>query len=222
MKMKKLPAAALFDLDGVLVDSETIYTDIWTEISRTYPTGVENMALKIKGMTLSQILSQYYPDESVRDSVRALLSLREQEMEYRLFPGVDDFLRQLDDAGVPAVVVTSSNDDKMRRLAGQQPALMKHFRALVTDSCVTRSKPDPEPYIVGARAVNVAPSRCIVFEDSFSGMQSGRAAGAAVVGLATTNSRESIAGRADVVLDSFEGLKIEALLEALSEAGRSF
>lgn len=180
------------------------------------------MALKIKGMTLSQILGQYYPDKSVSDSVRALLSLREQEMEYRLFPGVDDFLRQLDDAGVPAVVVTSSNDDKMQRLAGQQPALMKHFKALVTDSCVTRSKPDPEPYIIGASAVNVAPSSCIVFEDSFSGMQSGRAAGAAVVGLATTNSRESIEGRADVVLDSFEGLKLEALLEALSEAGRSF
>ena len=103
-----------------------------------------------------------------------------------------------------------------------QPSLMSFFRSVVSDSCVKHSKPHPEPYLKGAEMAGVDAEDCIVFEDSFSGMASGRAAGAAVVGLATTNPRESIVGKADVIIDSFGGLTLDGLLEMLSAAGRSF
>lgn len=220
--MNTLPEAALFDLDGVLVDTETNYTEIWRDIERVYPTGIPNFALAIKGMTLAQILNQYFPDNAVRNGVCDLLKDCEEAMTYDLFDGVVDFLEQLDAAGVPSVVVTSSNDAKMARLAANEPVFMSHFRAIVTDSCVTHSKPHPEPYLRGAEMVGVDPARCIVFEDSFSGMAAGRAAGAAVVGLATTNPRESIVGKADVIIDGFGGLTFGGLLDMLSAAGRSF
>lgn len=220
--MNTLPDAALFDLDGVLVDTETKYTEIWRDIEKVYPTGIPNFALAIKGMTLAQILDQYFPDRVVREGVCNLLKDCEDSMTYDVFDGVLDFLEQIDAAGVPSVVVTSSNDAKMARLSAMHPVFMSHFRALVTDSCVTHSKPHPEPYLRGAAMVGVDSSRCIVFEDSFSGMAAGRAAGAAVVGLATTNPRESIVGKADVVIDGFGGLTFADVLDMLSAAGRSF
>ncbi len=217
-----LPAAALFDLDGVLMDSETIYTQIWQNIERVYPTGIEDFARKIKGNTLTCILDTHFPDPEVRRAVVELLLDYERKMQYVVFPGVMEFLEQLRAAGVPMVIVTSSSDEKMERIACESPEFMSYFTALVTDSCVTYSKPHPEPYLTGAYAVDADPAQCIVFEDSYTGMASGRAAGAAVVGLATTNPRESIVDKADVVIDSFGGLTLDDLLSQLSEAGRSF
>ena len=220
--MKNLPAGALFDLDGVLVDTESIYTHIWEDIERTYPTGIENFAIKIKGNTLANILNTYYPDAATSAKVCAMLDEREREMEYAIFDGVTAFLEDLREHHVPAAIVTSSNNAKMERLAKREPYFRSLFDAMVTDSCVSHSKPHPEPYMTGASMLGVAPERCIVFEDSFAGMQSGRASGAAVVALATTNPRESIVGKADTIIDGFGGLTLETLLELLSEGGRSF
>lgn len=217
MTKKHLPSAALFDLDGVLVDTEPVYTGIWRDIERTYPTGIEDFALKIKGNTLAQILDRYYPDEKIRHEVCRMLVERERDMEYPLFDGVMDFLEDLSRCGIPCVIVTSSNDAKMQRLADSAPRFRSYFTAVITDSCVTHSKPHPEPYLVGAASVGADPAECIVFEDSFAGMEAGRAAGAAVVGLATTNPRESIVGKADAIIDGFGGLTVASLLEMLSE-----
>ena len=60
----------LFDLDGVLIDSEKEYTSIWTEIDRQFPSGYENLALRIKGMTLTEIIDTYFPAPSQREGVR--------------------------------------------------------------------------------------------------------------------------------------------------------
>lgn len=222
MTHRHLPAAALFDLDGVLVDTEPVYTEIWRDIECCYPTGIENFALKIKGNTLERILDRYYPEEKVRRDVCRMLDERERDMAYPIFEGVMEFLEDLAACDVPSVIVTSSNDAKMNRLAAREPRFRSFFAAIVTDSCVTHSKPHPEPYLVGASRLGVDAAECIVFEDSFAGMEAGRAAGAAVVGLATTNPRESIVGKADAVIDGFGGLTVSSLIEMLSEGGRRF
>ena len=72
----------LFDLDGVLIDSEREYTRIWTDIDKAYPTGIENFALKIKGTTLDNILSTYYPEEEVKKNVKRMLDEEESAMKY--------------------------------------------------------------------------------------------------------------------------------------------
>lgn len=220
--MTHLPAAVLFDLDGVLIDTEPVYTRIWTDIEKAFPTGIDDFAHKIKGNTLARILDDHFPDPEVRRGVCRLLEESEAAMEYPVFDGVIDFLEQLAQAHVPAAIVTSSGDEKMARLAARQPHFSSFFTALVTDSCVTHSKPHPEPYLKGAEMLGADPALCIVFEDSFAGMAAGRAAGAAVVGVATTNPRESIVGKADVVIDGFGGLELGELMTLLSEAGRSW
>lgn len=209
------PSAALFDLDGVLVDTETEYTRIWNDIESHYPTGIENFALKIKGNTLPRILDTYFPGEEVQADICRMLKEREEAMEYHIFAGVEAFLADLVANGVPAAIVTSSGTAKMERLFAALTGFRSYFGAVLTDADVTRSKPDPEGYMKAAARLGAKPEECIVFEDSYSGLQAGRSAGARVVALATTNPHDSLTDKADVVLDSFDGITLASLLEML-------
>ena len=134
--------AALFDLDGVLVDTEGIYYTFWDNIEKIYPTGINDFAAFIKGSTLKKILT-YYTDDEVRRKVIAKLEEHEAQMRYVIFDGVYEFLEQLKDEGIPCAIVTSSNDDKLAKLFAQNPGFKDYFDVVITDSRVSRSKPDP-------------------------------------------------------------------------------
>ncbi len=204
--------AALFDLDGVLIDTEPVYTRIWNDIDEVFPTGVDGFALRIKGTTLPNILGTYFPDPDTQDGVRRMLARSEETMEYPLFDGVMTFLNELKAAGIPAAIVTSSGDAKMERLFGAVPGFRECFADVITDSRVSRSKPDPEGYILGARALGAEPCDCFVFEDSFNGLRAGRASGATVIALSTSNPRESLEELADAVIDGFTDFDVESML----------
>ncbi len=207
--------AALFDLDGVIIDTEPIYTRIWDDINRRFPTGIEDFTSRIKGTTMPDILNKYYPDPETQNLVRTAHYKAEEDMEYPLFDGVITFLTELKKAGIPTAVVTSSNDAKMERLFRVNPVLRTYFDAIITDSMVSVGKPAPECFLTGAKALGVHPADCYVFEDSFNGLKAGRAAGATVIALATTNPRESLEPLADFVLDSFEHFSV-ADMQAIS------
>jgi len=198
--------AALFDLDGVLIDSETLYTGFWEKVGKAHRLPSPTFALDIKGTTLNDILTTYFADPAVRTDVDRMLHEFENEIVYPVFPGALEFVDHLRSHGVKTVIVTSSDDKKMEFLFTQHPDFRNHFDAIVTASDVTRSKPDPEPYLIGAAKAGCAPSECIVFEDSFQGLEAGHRAGAYVVALATTNSAASLKGKADRIVNSLAEL----------------
>lgn len=204
--------AALFDLDGVLIDTEPEYTRIWEDIEQYYPTGVENFALKIKGTTLPNILNTYFPSPKIQIEVKKQLAVREAAMDYPLMSGVMEFLIELKAAGIPAAIVTSSGDKKMKRLFEMTPGFLDCFADVITDSRVKNSKPHPEGYITAARSLGANVSDCWVFEDSFNGLRAGRAAGATVIALATSNPHESLIDFADKVIDGFTGFTLDDML----------
>lgn len=193
--------AALFDLDGVIVDTEPSYSIFWGGIGRDYNVGIDNFADVIKGTTLTQILERYFPEE-VRAEVVEKLNQYEREMRYEIFPEVRDYLEGLSSRGVKCAIVTSSNLEKMDNLWKQQPWLREYFDVVITDEDVTLSKPDPQPYLIAAERLGIAPEDCVVFEDSYNGLLSGRRAGCRVVALATTNPRASLEDKADIVVDN--------------------
>lgn len=204
----------LFDLDGVLIDSESEYTRIWQEIDRRYPTGIENFAIKIKGQTLPEILGKNYPPE-LHEAVTDALNSMEQVMRYEMLPGAAEMLSELRRRGLGAVLVTSSNDMKMRHLREEQPELESYFTDIVTADRITRSKPDPEGYKLGARLLGARPSRCVVFEDSAQGVRAGRAAGAYVVGLTTTLPASILEPFADMLVGTLADVDLDALIQLL-------
>lgn len=203
----------LFDLDGVLIDSETTYTKFWSEIGKIYPTGVENFAIAIKGTTLPSIL-KYFPDADVREDIVKRLGNFQNHMEFPLFPGAKELLEGLKCAEIPTAIVTSSDASKMQLLFSQHPWFPELLTAIIDASKVTKSKPDPQGYLLGADAIGVDPTRCYVFEDSLQGLAAGRAAGARVIGVATTYSCDRITPLADMVIDSVADITAEMLVQS--------
>lgn len=201
----------LFDLDGVLIDSESLYTGFWDDMEQIYPTGIPDFATAIKGTTLPSILT-HYPDEAVRRDIVERVHRFEHEIVYPVFPGVMEFLDELKANGIPCAIVTSSDDVKMASLRKQHPDFVSHFDAVIDASMVTRSKPDPQGYLLGAEAIRRDPRRCFVFEDSVQGMAAGRAAGAVVIGLATTLPRDVINDKARKIIDGFTGFTVSDML----------
>lgn len=205
----------LFDLDGVIVDSESVYTGFWQDIDRRYPTGIPDFAIAIKGTTLFNILNRYF-DPELHHSITEELNELERNMRYIIKPGVQKVLEGLRERNIPAVMVTSSNDLKMSRLWSQIPELKEFFTGIITADDITRSKPDPQGYLLGAKRAGVPAERCAVFEDALQGVAAGKAAGAFVVGVAGTISDILLRRNADMVVNSLEDFNIDDLVSVLS------
>lgn len=199
--------AALFDLDGVLIDSETLYTQFWKRVGERHHLPSPTFAYDIKGTTLNDILTTHFPDPKVRADVDRLLHDFENEIVYPVFPGALEFVDALRAAGLKTVIVTSSDSKKMGFLFRQHPDFSSHFDAIVTACDVTHSKPHPEPYLVGASKAGVKPSECLVFEDSYQGLESGRRAGCKVIGISTTNPASEVRRRSEVEAPSLASLQ---------------
>ena len=202
----------LFDLDGVIIDSETEYSKIWRHINEVFPTGVPDLERVIKGCTLTSILTTYFP-ENQREEVKEMLYRLEGEMRYYYAPGGREILLRAREAGIPAALVTSSDDIKMSHLYEQIPELRGMFTAIVTAGDISRSKPDPEGYLMGAEAIGAVPGRCVVFEDSLQGVKAGKAAGAYTVGVAGTLPAEVLAPVADRVVPSLEEIDFNEIVD---------
>lgn len=213
MNMNNKKIGVLFDLDGVLVDSEGEYSKFWGATGRKYNVGSESFADDIKGTTLGEILLNFAEEE--RDGIVKALHEFENNMMYPVFPGVMEFLGELKDAGIPAAIVTSSDNVKMDFLFKRHPEFKDYFAAIITGSMVEHSKPDPEGYLLGASKIGVAPEDCFVFEDSLQGVEAGARSGAVVIAVATTNSREKLAdrlkGKAHKIIDNFAGFNLSQL-----------
>lgn len=207
--MKK--KAGLFDLDGVIFDTEGQYTQFWSEEGKLLQEG-SDFSARIKGRTLKEILDRYFPDQEQADGVIKRLSRFEQEMVIEYIPGAWEFILGLKEQGVKLAIVTSSNDLKMQNVYRLHPEVKKVFDIIVTADKITRSKPDPECYLLAATELGMKKEECVVFEDSFSGLEAGRRAEMKVVGLATSNPAEKIADKADVVVPDFRDLSFTDIL----------
>ncbi len=207
--------AFLFDLDGVLIDSEREYTKIWERIDELFPTSVSSFAIKIKGMSLTEILCQYYPEKNIADKVRSTLTELESKMHYEWLPGAKELLEYLNNHSIPTALFTSSNKKKMAHLREELPEVENFFNEIVTGDMVTHSKPDPEGYILAAELLNSSPRNCVVFEDSLQGVKAGRAADAYVIGVEGTLKRDIIAPYSNKVINNLSEINPADLIEIL-------
>lgn len=211
MKIK----AALFDLDGVIIDTETQYSRFWGEQCRRYfpdQPGLENV---IKGQTLTQIYDRVFadlPDEQPLITQR--LDEYELQMTYDYIAGARAFIEDLRQQGIKTAVVTSSNQPKMRNVHRAHPELSELFDAILTAEDFTESKPHPQCYLRAAERLGCLPEECVGFEDSFNGLRAVRSAGMTVVGLATTNPADAITPLADIVVSDFKHLRLDDIARA--------
>ncbi len=196
---------ALFDFDGVIVDTEPIYDIYWNEAAIRYGITIEHFADVIKGTTLPHIIQTYFADASdeLRRQVTTEAVAYETDMPLPAMPGSLEFLRLLKKEGVQIGLVTSSDLHKVTRAIAMYD-LDGIFDTIVTSERITKGKPNPMCYLLAASDLGVSPTDCLVFEDSFYGIQAGTDAGMRVIGLSTTNSAESLADKVHEVIPNFE------------------
>ena len=205
--------AALFDFDGVVVDTETQYSRFWHRIGKEY-LGMDDIEGRVKGQTLTYIYETFFPNMPKEQAeITGQLIRFEQEMSFDYIAGAVEFIADLRSHGVKVAVVTSSNEAKMASVYRAHPEIREMFDRILTAEMFTASKPAPDCFLLGMEVLGAARENTFVFEDSFNGLKAGMASGATVVGLATTNTREEIASLCHHVLNDFTGFDYDKLLQ---------
>ena len=127
----------------------------------------------------------------------------EQQMSYDYVAGFEQYVKKLRGAGVKTALVTSSNQPKMQAVMKHHPNFHEFFDAILTAEDFELSKPAPDCYLKAAKVLETSIEDCVVFEDSFNGLKSGRAAGMYVVGLTTTNTPDAIRPYCDEMIENY-------------------
>ena len=195
---KSLPAslalpALVFDMDGVLIDSNPAHRRAWEAFNRRYGLETtESMHESMYGKRNDDIVRNFFgelPAEEVRARGAAKEVLYREmiggRVEDMLVPGVRPFLER--HAALPKALASNAEPDNIHFLL-DRARLRGYFRVVVDGGQVRHPKPDPELYLLAARLLGVAPADCVVFEDSYAGVAAGNAAGMRVVGVLTTHS----------------------------------
>ncbi|MEQ1851476.1 MAG: HAD-IA family hydrolase [Chthoniobacteraceae bacterium] len=205
---------AVFDWDGVIIDSSRCHEESWERLAReerrSLPAGHFRAGFGRKNeFIIPEILGWTHDAGEIQR-----LALRKEEL-YRglvreqgveILPGVRSFLERLRDAAVPCVIGSSTHRANIDLTLGKI-GLSSFFRDIVSAEDVQLGKPNPEVFLKAAARIGRFPEKCVVFEDAFAGLQAARNAGMKCVAVATTNDAASLAGHADRVVHRLDEIQ---------------
>jgi sugar-phosphatase len=204
--------AILFDLDGVLVDSTPCVTRVWSSWARAHGLDADQVVHIAHGQRTIETVHEVAPH---LDAQRETDRVEQMEIDdtdgLRVLPGAKELLSQLPPEHYN--IVTSGT----RRLATKrlQVAGLPAPDAMITANDVSCGKPDPEPYLAGARALGRTPQRCLVCEDAPSGIRSAKSARMMAIGVSTTYPASAL-GEADVIIPSLQKLIVRITRDGLA------
>lgn len=207
--------AAIFDMDGVLIDSGAHHRHAWRALLAelgTEPAHPEHWRLTIgrpSEEAIPLLLGRRVSDAEARRLARRKRDLYQERAQAGMepVPGVPEFLHALERQHVPRAVGTSASRWDAERLLDDL-GLLRFFDVVVTADDVMLGKPDPEVWAQAARRLRVTPAHCVVFEDAPVGIQAARAAGMRAIGVTTAHTdAELLAAGADRTIPDFQGLE---------------
>jgi len=177
------PAAVLFDMDGLMIESERALLQCWREASNGLGLQQLDDGLWLSFVGLSdRVCVDLLRERLDEQQVQALLQEtrirydRHVEAGLPLKPGVLELLGVLGKRGLPRAVVTSTQRERATQKL-RTCGLLPHFHAVITGSDVVHSKPAPDIYLLAAQRLGVDPALCVVLEDSVPGVRAALAAG---------------------------------------------
>lgn len=213
--MKKF--GVLFDMDGVIVDTNPAHKKAILQFCDTYNKRLSDDEMKkyIWGRTNKEWLRHLFGEDISDAQLKGYADEKEQlfrdiyEPDVKLLNGLNSFLDLLGQYNIPKAIGTSApraNVDFIFKHTG----IEKYFDTVLDESFVTIGKPNPEIYVKAAKALRFNPEDCIVIEDSLAGIEAGKRAGCKVIGITTTHSDAELS-QADLTAADFTTLSIDDL-----------
>jgi beta-phosphoglucomutase len=207
--------ALIFDMDGVIVDSNRVHREAWVTYNRGF--GLETTEAMIQfmyGKRNDEIVRRFFGEGLSAEEVDRRGAGKERlyretiagKVETILTPGLRAFLDRY--ATGPLAIASNAEPANVEFIL-RETGLAPYFRAVVDGHQVSRPKPFPDVYLRAAELIGTPPGRCIVFEDSFSGVEAARAAGMRVVGVRSTHAE--LPG-AELAIDNFLSGELESWL----------
>lgn len=225
-KKHKLPQRALetsfaviFDMDGVICDTNPYHSLAWKAFLDKFniKSSEKEFIAHMYGKSNSYILKYFFKREIIGDEFAQMEFEKEAlfrkiyEEHVKPISGLVEFIEDLKSNGIQTGIATSAPYLNMEMILSKLP-LRDKMQSLLASEDVSTHKPNPEVYLKSALNLDISPERCVVFEDSFSGVTAGKAAGAKVVGVLSTYKKEELPVCDNYIVD-YKGLTYQKIKE---------
>ncbi|SRR6056297_1729757 len=203
--------AVIFDMNGVISNDEKLHKKAYQQVLSKYNVELkdEKYEEQFMGSPNMQNFQKIVEDYNMEVSPQQLNDEKSElymELAKKELESVNGVLEAVEKFSKKYVLgLVSSSYAKEVEMVLNTFAIKKYFSALVTADDVSKGKPDPEPYLLVAKKLNIKPEHCVVFEDSLNGIKAAKAAGMKVISLSTTYSWEDLSkSSADMIIDNFD------------------
>lgn len=209
--MTQLPyKAILFDLDGVLTDTHDHHFHSWQLWAKELNLEInQDFFVQTFGMRNNEIIQSFFPDKLTIEKITQLAERKEElfrqlaKNKISLFPGIEEMFLYLQQTQFPRIIASSTPRSNME-FFWEELNLKKYFNSYICGDDVRNGKPHPDPFLKAAEKLQQDPKHCVVFEDSFAGIEAAKKAQAYCVAIATTQKRAALEkhAQADFILNS--------------------
>ena len=216
--------AVLLDFNGVIINDESIHQELIADILisenlrpdesefQTLCLGRSDRAcLRDILAQRGRVVSDKYLDNLIQKKTQAYQQKLESLDDLPIYPGLEEFLTQLQQQGIAIALVTGALRSEVE-LVLQKSGIAQYFSVIVGGDDITQSKPEPEGYLLAVSQLNLQPSECLAIEDSYPGIEAAQKAGIPVVGIANTYPLHMLQRRANWTIDYLAELELDRLL----------
>ena len=206
---KRFPFAAIFDMDGTLIDNTPYHLKSWQALFKKYGKGdltKQTYYTEISGVPVMETVRRIFGGDHDEEGLKALLDEKEEFYRQAYAPfvtpinGLENFLTELKDVGVNMAMATSATIQDIDFILDRIP-IRNDFEVIVNSTMVKKPKPDPQIFLKAAEKLGRKPADCVVFEDSLAGIKAANDAGMKVVGITTGHTADELQPVALVITD---------------------
>lgn len=210
--------AVIFDMDGVIIDSEPFYLVIGMELYKRLNINVtEEEHISYTGVSNPNMWTSIKNKHGLKQTVSELVSIQNKaNIEYleknieKPIPGVVNILESLSRNGIK-VALASSSSMEIIRLVLEKFEIIKYFQVIVSGESFERGKPAPDIFLKAAEMLQVEPESCTVIEDSNHGVTASKAAGMMCIGFQNSNSGNQNLKSADLIVNDLENVNLDII-----------
>lgn len=211
--------AVIFDMDGVIVDSEPIFYEVEMNLFKDLGLNIsEEEHRGYVGTKTSEMWTELKERFGIQKTVHELIDIETKRyLEYiasmkkfEPIPGVANLIKELSSNGISLALASSSRIEEISLIL-KMLKLKDYFGVVVSGDQVTKGKPAPDIFLLAIKKLKVLPEECIVFEDSENGVKAANSAGIKCIGFKGLNSRNQNLSSADIVINSFENINYDRL-----------